>query len=356
MAASELPDSNLTALDRAKVDANVGRALQALAVGHFESGEECARTALDLEPRNARARAAFGVCLWQRARQGDPPTLILLNRADGETLHALKRAPKDPVVVRLRATFLAESGHPSAAAALAEQVLAGVSPTADPDVLALLAEVAHWRYELGEEAAAEPHLRALVVLQPKDAEAHYLLGRCMQTTAKTAADAGAAAREFALSAALEPKNLDCWLAVAGAWLGAAGFARQAGDEAARTQALQAALASLDAASKEIPAAALQHGRGVVLEALDRLDEAQKSYEAALQLDSAYIPALLNLAALHAAAAARDPLQKAAAERLLRQALALDGAGGTLTSDERTRIQQFLGPMSPAQEGHSGGRW
>jgi tetratricopeptide (TPR) repeat protein len=330
-------------------------ALAALAAGRYEIAEEDARLAIDLDPRAARARAVLGLCLLHRAQAHEPTDLALQNRGDGETLRAVRLQPRDPVVTWLRAAFLGSSGHLSAAAEAAEQGL-GALPPADetaplePARVDLLAAAARYRYELGEERAARPHLAALLALRPKDAQAQFRYGMCLLVTAEDAgAETGkqlvAAADAFARAAELQPDDREAWLAVIAAHARAAEKLRKASEEEGRQAELAAAVAACDRAAEHLP----QDGepwfrKGVALEAQGETARAEQAFREALQRNDAHLGALLDLAALCAA----DPARRAEAEALLRRALAAGETGkGRLQARERERIQAFLDGGSAA---------
>jgi len=324
-------------------------ALELLGQHRTAAAEAQADDALALDPGNARARAVLGLCLLQRARASSPPDLYLENTGDGETLRAVRSAPHDPIVVRLRGEFLATVGHLSAAAATAEELLGSGSST-DAATIALLAAAAEWRYELGEERAALVHLRPLVVHRHDDAQAHFRLGSCLLRTAATADDAVAAARAFARSAELLPGDRDTQEAVGRALVRAAELAAK--DRTGHAELLTEALASFTAVAARFGSdAEPEFLCGVVLEAQADSVAAAAAYDRALQRDGRHLGALLNLAGIKARRSATEPQLRAEAEALFRRALEVDAtaAPGTgLGRDERARIAAWLEPQGPVK--------
>lgn len=334
MAADELPVLQLDEASAQRAADAAARAVAAVDGGRFGLAEDIASGVLQSAPRQPRARAVLGLCLLQRARAVSPPDLRLMNTGEGETLRAAMLAPTDLVVGRLRASFLAATGHLSAAAAAAESVLTQNQPGDSPDYVALLARCAEWRYELGEEHLALPHLEALTELRPADAVAQYRLGICLLRTAQTAAEATAAAEAFARSGQLAPADEEAHLSVGKAHVRAA----ELGSGADRDRELEAALASFRATAAQFATSAEpSFCVGLVLDQLRRQAEAAAAYEAALQRDPAHVGALLDLAQLRL----RDPATAAAGRELLRRALAAPAGGGALTPGERGRIEDFL---------------
>src|SRR5690606_20292251 len=103
------------------------------------------------------------------------------------------------------------------------------------ELSALLGTAGTYRYELGEERAARPHLEAYVALRPDDSAAHFRLGASLLSIANTPlgspppyaiaqAEAEAAAAAFARCYELAPGDEDAALSVVTAWLRAAELA------------------------------------------------------------------------------------------------------------------------------------
>lgn len=309
-------------------------ALQALAQRRHGEAERAANAVLALDPRSARGRAVLGNALRVRAAASDPPDLDLVQRGDGETLTAVRLAPLDPVVAGLRAQFLGDVGHLSAAAAAAEDCLMRLPAGADPDRLDLLDLAGQFAYELGEELRALPHLRALAVHRVDDAALHFRLGACLLRTAVDAATAADAATAFARGAELAPGDDDVHLAVVAAHFRAAELARQSGDDQrAQEQLGLAATAARAVAARFERSAEAAFRVGAVAEAQQDLTAARANYDEALRRDAEHLGSLLNLASLCAA----TPETGARARELWRRALAVDERRGGLSAAERARV-------------------
>lgn len=341
MAAAELPVMQLDEASAVRAAEAAARAVAAVDSRRFELAEDIARDVLSWAPRQPRARAVLGLCLLQRASAVSPPDLQLQNTGEGETLRASRLAPTDLVVGRLRAQFLARVEHLSAAAAAAEAVLVQNQRSDDADYVALLALCGEWRYELGEERLARPHLQALTDLRPSDAAAHFRLGICMLRTADNAVDAAAAAKAFARSLELAPGDEDAMLSIGKAHARGAELASGAEREAA----LEAAAKVFGEAAARFPESAeAAFCEGVALEQLGRSAAAAAGYETALQRDPSHLGAMLDLAQLRL----QDPATAAAARELLQRALNRAGADRkALTPPERARIEAFLRPPAAA---------
>jgi tetratricopeptide (TPR) repeat protein len=339
MAATELAHHDVSPAEAEKMAKAIADAQVALVARRFATAEELALRAIEIDPRAARARAIYGLCLLQRAMARQPSDMYLQNRGDGETLRAVALAPADPVVGRLRGEFLAQVGHLSAAAAAAESALGAAVDDGSAERAALLALAGEWRYELGEERAALPHLLRLVELRPDDATGHFRLGFCLLRTADKPALAIDAAKAFARCAELSPGDQDAHLAIGRAHLRAAELSTA--DAATREQELTAAMAAFDAACARFATAAEpRFCRGSVFEAMGEGGRAAAAYQDALALDANHIGALLELAALHVASGDAD--RRVEAETMLRRALALaEGRPAMLSPRERQRIEKFL---------------
>lgn len=255
----------------------------------------------------------------------------------------------------MQAVFLAEAGHLSAAAAAAEAALARCGDAPAADKAALLGVAGTYRYELGEERAALPHLRAYTGLRPDDAAAQFRLGASLLVVAETPqgspppyaasqARAEEAAAAFQRCADLAPGDEDAWCSVANAKLRAAALARLRRDadgaaRAAEADALeQQALAHLRGVADRFQASAEARFRlGVVAAQLGELQLAEASYRAALERDATHAGSAINLAGLLAARG-----QDEEARRLLRQLLRADAPGAEVSPGERRRIEAWLG--------------
>jgi len=291
------------------------------------------------DPRSARAHAVLGAALLQQALRSDPPDLGLQNRADGETLTAVTLQPADPVVGLLRASYLADVGHLSAAATAAEAVLAQSPADEDPERLALVAAAGEWCYELGEEQRALVHLRALAVARRDDAALHFRLGASLLRTATDANGAIEAAAAFARGAELAPGDDDVQLAVVAAHVRAAEFARSDGKADLASGQLEAAAQVAAAAMTRFEHSAEAAFRaGVVAELRQDPAGASAAYERALQRDGDHLGSLLNLASLLAG----DPGTAPRARELWRRALVVGARPGGLSAQERARLTALVG--------------
>src|SRR5262245_35975433 len=198
--------------------------------------ERLARLAIAVDARSARGHAVLGLVLQRRADARVPPDLALTNQADGETLLALRLAPADPIVGLLRGTFLARSGHVSAAAAYGEACLRNGGPGTGAESDELLAATAEWCYELGEEKRAQPWLQLLAERRPEDAATQFRLGSSLLRIAENESESKSAveaAHAFARCAELTPGDGDARFAIAAAWVRAAELAEKLPDAAER---------------------------------------------------------------------------------------------------------------------------
>jgi Flp pilus assembly protein TadD len=213
----------------------------------------------------------------------------------------------------------------------------------------LLGIAGTYRYELGEERAALPHLRAYVELRPDDATAQFRLGATLLAIAAVPQglkprslqvaqrDAEAAARAFTACAQLAPGDEDAALAIVSAQMRAAELAAEFGDLAARDANRQAANERLLAIVERFPANAEARFRlGALAEVRADPSAAKAAYLQALDLDAGHVASLLNLAALVATEGDR-----ATASELLRRAVAADATKPQFTDDERKRVNAWL---------------
>jgi tetratricopeptide (TPR) repeat protein len=253
----------------------------------------------------------------------------------------------------MRADFLAEAGHLSAAAATAEAALLRTADAPAADRAALLAVAGNCRYELGEERAALPHLQAYFGLQPDDAATAFRIGSCLFRIAAAPEGAKAmevaqinaegAARAFARCAELAPGDADAALAVGAALVRAAELAGQRRDLGAperrrqQEQRWQQAEEQFRRVAEQFPENAEPVFRlGVVAETRGDIPASHQAYLQALDRDRRHLGSLLNLAALLEASG-----DAAAAVPLLERALAADEARAGLSAAERRRLQQRL---------------
>lgn len=344
--ADSLPTRTLAPADAVRLAGLVDEAVQTIVLRRYDEAERLARAALELDPRCARARAVLGMVMLQRGKLADPPDLFLVHGGEVETVLAEQLAPADAFVGWMRAVFLAEAGHMSAAAAAAEAALARTTAAPLNERAALLGVAGTYRYELGEERAALPLLQAYVGIRPEDAAAHFRIGSCLLRIAAVpygpkekalvvAQDnADKAARAFARSFEQAPGDEDAGLAVGGAMLRAAELAADRGDAAARDQRWRDAEAQFDkVAGLFLGSAEPLFRLGVVAEARGAAAEAQAAYGKALDREPTHLGSLLNLAAL-----LDDGQAPVRVVELLQRALQVDAAGAGLTKDERRRIE------------------
>lgn len=351
--ADTLPVSELSAPEQQELAVVLDRAMQALGRQHYEEAQEDALRALDIDPRAARARAVLGMVLLQRARRRDPPDVFEVNAGETEMLLAEQIAPNDAFVGRMRAAFLAEAGHVSAAAAAAEAALLRTAGAPAADRAALLAIAGNCRYELGEERAALPHLQACFGLQPDDATIAFRIGSCLFRIAAVPEGAKAievaqikaeeAARAFARSAELAPGDADAAMAVGAALVRAAELAGKRRDLAAPERRMQQeqrwhqAEQQFRRVAERFPDSAEPMFRlGVLAETRGDTPASHQAYLQALGRDQKHLGSLLNLAALLEASG-----DATAAASLLERALAADEASAGLSAHERRRLQQRL---------------
>lgn len=329
--ANNLPAAAPTdAATQAQADALGASALRDATAGQFATARDQADSALGLDPRQARARAASGLLAMHDAQGETPPVLAAWRQAEGELLQAQALAPDDAQVALALARFYVADGHGRAALAVLERVLAR-----EPDDVGALRLASLVAYEGGEELRARPYLARLVVAQPDDAESAYRLVRCEAALAERQNEA--AAKQQAWRHVVElcqryrglvPADVQGALSEAQARVRLWELAGKQADDAD----LRAALDLYRLARRldgNLPAPA--HGEGVVLEALGDAAGAEVAYHAALACDPAYAPSLLNLAASlteRAALAEARPLW----ERALR-------AG--LTPSEKRRVEALL---------------
>jgi len=348
--AAAIDDLPVVALDPAQTarrDRLVASCVQSVMLRRYGDAEREALAALALDPRAARARAALGLVQLQQARLQEPPDLFLQNRGERETVLAEQLAPEDPFVGRMRASFLAEVGHLSAAAAAAEAALARCAAAPPDERAALLGAAGTYRYELGESRTALPLLQSYVGIRPDEATAHFRIGSCLLRLAAVPLgpdgerdaqrQAETAAHAFARCFELAPGDEDAGLAAGAALLRAAELAAARRDATACDGHRDAAarqferLAGLFPGSAEAP-----FRRGVVAELRGDAAAARAAYEQALQRDAAHLGSLLNLAAL----ADRDGPREQVAD-LLRRALAAPARGDGLSPAQRRRIETRL---------------
>ncbi len=333
----------------------VDRAIEAVVRRRYGEAELAARRALAIDPRAARARVVVGMVMLQRANLGDPPDLFAANAGEAETVLAEQIAPNDAFVGWMRAVFLAEAGHMSAAATAAEAALLRTAEAPAAERAALLGIAGNYRYELGEERAALPHLQAYVGLRPEDASASFRIGACLLRIAAVPQgpkdllvaqnQAEAAARAFARCATLTPGDEDVALAVGAALVRAAELAEQRKDSAVRDERRREAEATFREVGERFPGSAEAMFRlGVLEESRGAPAAAHQVYLQALGRDHQHLGSLLNLAALLETGGDAE-----AAGALLERALATDSQRAGLSTEERRRLQERL-RAGPAKRG------
>jgi len=329
----------------------VDECVREVVLRHYEAAERSARSAIVLDPRCARARAVLGIVLLQRANEQEPPDLFVANQGEAETVLAERLAPEDPFVAWVRALFLGESGHLSAAAAVAEAALARSTGAPPEERAPLFGLAGTYRYELGEERAALPLLQAYVGLRPDDAAASFRIGSCLLRMSllptgapetrpylKAQRHAEQAARAFQRCVQLAPGDEDAALAVGAATLRASELAGKRGEPDLQEERLAEASAHFaSTAERFLDNAEALFRVGVIEETRGRVAEARASYEAALARDDKHLGSVLNLASLRQASG-----DEAAAAELLRRALAIDAEKGGLLDKERQQIEAHLG--------------
>ncbi|MBL9079237.1 MAG: tetratricopeptide repeat protein [Planctomycetes bacterium] len=346
--AAALPRVALSTDSARDLARHVERAIDAVVQLRYVEAEAEARAALELDPRSARARAVLGMVLFQRAGLDDPPDLFLANRGESELQLAEQLDPTDPFVGWMHAVLLAEAGHMSAAAAQAEAALARAGDRTPQERAALLGAAGTYRYELGEERAAVPHLQAYVALRPDDATASFRLGWCLLRLAGLVSgprpnslqvaqgQADAAVRSFRRCAQLVPGDDDVALAVGVALLRGAELAEELQDPDGRDERRRDAEASFREVAARFPGNAEALFRaGVTAEARGDEVAAREDYTAALQRDPEHLGSLLHLAACQQRAGATDgdPAQR----ELLQRALRVGTERGSLTDAERAQL-------------------
>ena len=351
--ADALPVNELSASEKQELAALLDRAIKAVGERHYDEAERAALEALDIDPRAARARSVLGMVMVQRARRRDPPDLFEANAGETEVLLAEQIAPNDAFVGWMRAAFLEEVGHLSAAAAAAEAALQRAAGAPPADRSAMLAIAGNCRYELGEERAALPHLQACFALRPDDAATAFRIGACLFRIAAVPEGANAvevaqlkaeeAARAFARCAELAPGDAGAALAVGAGLVRAAELAGQRRDLPAlerrtqQEQRWQQAEQQFRTVAERFPAMAEPLFRlGVLAETRGDSAASHQAYLQALDRDRQHLGSLLNLATVLEASG-----DATAAAVLLERALAADEARPGLSADERRRLENRL---------------
>lgn len=357
--ASALPVVELDAEAAATRDRLVEAATEAVIRRRYDEADELASRALDLDPRAARAHAVAAMVKLARAGRQDPPDLRGSNTGEHQVALAVQLAPTDAFVGWMQAAFLAEAGHMSAAAEAAEAALERCRELPANERAALLGIAGTYRYELGEERAALPHLQAYLALRPDDATFLFRLGDSLLHRAavpqgipptswrQAQRDAEAAARAFRRCAELLPGDEDAAIAVGTALLRAAELADErikkgsAGDDKAaaeRDENRIAAEQQFQAVAERFPASPLPLAElAQALAGRGARDGARATFARALTRDGNHVASLLGLAKLEA-----DAGELPAAIERMRRLLELDAAAEAgLSETERDRIRKWL---------------
>lgn len=344
----DLETRELSAADARRRGAAIDRAIRAVVQRRYDEAAAAAQQALDIDPRAARAHAIQAMVTLQRAQVDDPPDLRLTNTAEAHMNLAARVDPNDPFVGWMFAVMLAQMGHVTAAAETAEAFLVRAKNASDDERAALLGIAGTYRYELGEENAALPHLQGYVALRPDDAAAQFRLGSSLLRIAtvpvglpprslRTArGHAEAAAKAFDRCWELAPGDEDAAVAVATALLRAAELDAQLGEAGAPSSGERAVQQLQTVATKFPESGEALFRLGVLAEARQDLDGARAFYRQALQRDPAHLGSLLDLATLLDAAG-----QRAEAAALLQRVIQDASARDRLTDDEWRRLVERL---------------
>jgi tetratricopeptide (TPR) repeat protein len=314
-----------------------------LETGEFDDAIDEARDALDLDPRNARARAVLAAAILGGSNDETPPPFAVVCEAEGESRSALGLLPKDCFVALVHARIVAASGHLSAALAAAEACLQQAVPDASAERAQLAAAAADWAFELGEDRRAIARLREHLDFDPNDARAHHRLGSCLLRIAQEPADVLAASKAFSHCAELDPKDLDAQRAVVVSLLRASELAAKKGDAAAVSSALTDALAAAVALEQRFPMSIDgPHLQGVVCHRQREFAKAVECYQRALAIDQEHLPTLLAMIdlALLSNDASNEALPKGtlAPGEWIRRALGADANNGGLDEKERGTLR------------------
>lgn len=339
---------SLSAADQEQCEQLEQDAAEAVQSLRYELAGDLARQVLAKNPRSAKARAILGMVILQRAAREAPMDLYGARAGEYEMELARQLDPESVFVGWMHAEFLAESGHMSAAAAAAEEALGSSATATVAERAGLLGAAATYRYELGEERAARPHLEAYVALRPDDSKALFRLGSSLLTIANTPQgspppyvtaqrDAEQAAEAFRRCYTLAPGDVDAAIAMSTAWVRAAELADLQGNAEERDALRDRAGAHLAELAAKFPKnAEVQFCIGALAELQARPKVAQAAYVASLDRDDDHLGSLMNLAALVAADGKLD-----SARSLYARLLAAPKAQVSLTRRERQRIERWL---------------
>lgn len=349
--ASDLPMPDLDEEQTRRAADQLAQAIAAVVERDYPAAREAALASLNLNPRSARARAVLALTQLQQAMAQDPSDHVRAQEAEANMLLADQLEPADPLVGWAHAVFLAEAGHMSAAAERAEVALTRAPNTTDRERAALLGIAGTYRYELGEDRVALPHLRAFVELRPNDAAAWFRLGGALLHVAAVPDDipqkslqtarghAEAAARAFARSSDLAPNDHEAAVSIAAAFWRAAQLAAEQGDdegiELAKVHRATAANHLRTVAERFPTNAEAWFLLGVMAEHGKDAPESTRCYEQALARDPHHVGAQLNLAAMRAT---NEP---EIAKAMWRRLLASDAQHPKLTATERRRLRKLV---------------
>lgn len=350
----DLPPAAATQAERAAAFADAEAAVAAWRSTSRTTAGNLVEAALARDPRCGRALALRAMLQWRFAQlQAKPPALRDVHAAEAALRQAVAAVPQDAFAGLSLAIFLADVDHLSAAAEAAERAIARLGEAdavANPaDRADLFALAAACRFELGEERAALPHLQAYVALRPDDATQQYRLGSALLAIASTPQgpaptatllaqrQAEGAARAFGRAFELAPGDAPAGLAVATAWLRAAGLAADRGADSECAAALAAATAQARDVATRFPAdpepwwllgVAAERGKDPLA--------AATAFDEALRRAPTHAASLLHRAAL-----ADEAGDAALAKALLQRALAADAATPCLSDGERKRVTARL---------------
>jgi tetratricopeptide (TPR) repeat protein len=313
---------------RAALDADVAAVIESLSAREFAAARAKVQLVLEYDPRHARARAVLGHTYLLEATATTPPALEPLRIAEGEMLRATRIDPTDPVVARFHVGLLVVEGHLSAAK---ERVTTALAAAADDADLLELAGRIH--FDLGEERAAAPLLRACVERRSDDVASWWRLAQCHARSAASATDAAARTAEFEAAAAAFARYRELVPEDADAALGEAWARTKLLPPSPALADIEPVLALYDAVARQRPSDADPHfGRGRLLLLAGAIEEGHASLRTALALDPRHVGALLELAASLAA----DPAEHGSVRDLYERACTLD-----LEPNERRSVEAWL---------------
>lgn len=350
--AQELPRVNLDGATQTRVAALTEDARRSLAEGRVTEAARTAEQALSLDPRAALARAVLGMTFLKPALEQSPPTLALLERAEGELRLARRLAPNHPEIAVFYSRFLELDGQISLATKVIDDLL-----EQQPKLPQAVARAARLHFELGHERRAVTLLEQVIEQDSTDSEARYRLALCqfrlaeavsrgdpyLRVGVEQAARAAflRSAESYRVYVRLKPTDVEGFLGEARARFHALVAVKA---EAWSDSEIMQILSILSAGAVVNPKSpALAHNRALVYQhlaarpkagttlAADMRSRARSALEAALRLDEDFLPAILNLA--HLLDADGD---KAAARDLCRRALELNPS-----PSEAKRLRSYL---------------